>query len=117
MKSFVAHNFLDYFPRSVLINGKQIIERRYIDDDEVVLSLKKMDSKVTWPALEQAWASLTTGVSQLLKGTSIYVVGASSEINWAVARELATGLEYVVLIAFCLKKCREIRNILLCVTT
>jgi NAD(P)-dependent dehydrogenase (short-subunit alcohol dehydrogenase family) len=36
-------------------------------------------------------------VSELLKGTSIYVVGASTTINWAVAKELATGLGYVFL--------------------
>jgi hypothetical protein len=42
---------------------------RYIDDDEIVLSLKKMDNDVKWPSLEEAWSSLTVGVSQLLKGT------------------------------------------------
>lgn len=57
-----------------------------------------MDSDVKWPSLEEAWASLTIGVSQLLKGTSVYIVGGSSEINWVIAKELATGLEYVILI-------------------
>ena len=71
---------------------------RYVDEHEVVLSLKKMDADVQWPALVEAWNSLATGVSQLLKGTSIYVVGSSSDINWAVARELAVGLEYVPLL-------------------
>jgi hypothetical protein len=71
---------------------------RYIDDDEIVLSLKKMDNDVKWPSLEEAWSSLTVGVSQLLKGTSVYIVGGSSEINWAIAKELASGLEYVILI-------------------
>lgn len=69
----------------------------YIDDEEIVLSLRKMDSDVKWPSLEEAWASLTIGVSQLLKGTSVYIVGGSSEINWVIAKELATGLEYVPL--------------------
>ena len=71
---------------------------RYIDDEEIVLSLKKMDNDVKWPSLAEAWSSLTEGVSQLLKGTSVYIVGGSSEINWAIAKELAAGLEYVVLI-------------------
>uniref|UniRef100_A0A7I4ADC7 CS domain-containing protein n=3 Tax=Physcomitrium patens TaxID=3218 RepID=A0A7I4ADC7_PHYPA len=69
----------------------------YIDDSEIVLSLKKTDDDVKWPSLEEAWASLTEGVSQLLKGTSVYVVGGSTDINWAVAKELAAGLEYVPL--------------------
>jgi hypothetical protein len=64
----------------------------YVDDNEIILSLKKMDTDLKWPALLEGWTSLTTGVSELLKGTSIYVVGASTTINWAVAKELATGL-------------------------
>ncbi len=70
---------------------------RYVDDNEIILSLKKMDTDLKWPALLEGWTSLTTGVSELLKGTSIYVVGASTTINWAVAKELATGLGYVFL--------------------
>jgi hypothetical protein len=69
---------------------------RYVDDNEIVLSLKKMDTDLKWPALLEGWASLTTGVSELMKGTSVYVIGASITINWAVAKELATGLGYVV---------------------
>ncbi|CAK9260235.1 unnamed protein product [Sphagnum jensenii] len=69
----------------------------YVDDNEIILSLKKMDTDLKWPALLEGWMSLTTGVSELLKGTSIYVVGASTAINWAVAKELATGLGYVFL--------------------
>ncbi|KAH9542708.1 hypothetical protein CY35_13G022400 [Sphagnum magellanicum] len=69
----------------------------YVDDNEIILSLKKMDTDLKWPALLEGWTSLTTGVSELLKGTSIYVVGASTTINWAVAKELATGLGYVPL--------------------
>ncbi len=68
-----------------------------MDDNEIILSLKKMDTDLKWPALLEGWTSLTTGVSELLKGTSIYVVGASTTINWAVAKELATGLGYVFL--------------------
>jgi hypothetical protein len=70
---------------------------RYVDDNEIVLSLKKMDTDLKWPALLEGWASLTTGVSELMKGTSVYVIGASITINWAVAKELATGLGYVPL--------------------
>lgn len=70
-----------------------VLVPRYIDDSEIVLSLKKTDDDVKWPSLEEAWASLTEGVSQLLKGTSVYVVGGSTDINWAVAKELAAGLE------------------------
>jgi hypothetical protein len=69
---------------------------RYVDDNEIVLSLKKMDTDLKWPALLEGWASLTTGVSELMKGTSVYVIGSSITINWAVAKELATGLGYVV---------------------
>ncbi|KAH8943012.1 hypothetical protein BDL97_13G026600 [Sphagnum fallax] len=67
----------------------------YVDDNEIILSLKKMDTDLKWPALLEGWMSLTIGVSELLKGTSIYVVGASTAINWAVAKELATGLGHV----------------------
>jgi hypothetical protein len=69
---------------------------RYVDDNEIVLSLKKMDTDLKWPALLEGWASLRTGVSELMKGTSIYVTGSSITINSAVAKELATGLGYVV---------------------
>jgi hypothetical protein len=68
-----------------------------VDDNEIVLSLKKMDTDLKWPALLEGWASLRTGVSELMKGTSIYVTGSSITINSAVAKELATGLGYVPL--------------------
>lgn len=41
--------------------------------------------------------SLTAGVSQLLKGTSVYLVGDSTEINQKVAGELASGIGYVLI--------------------
>ncbi|KAH9321297.1 hypothetical protein KI387_015936 [Taxus chinensis] len=69
----------------------------YIDENDLVLSLKKNDVDVKWPDIMEAWHSLGTGVSALLKGTSVYLVGDSSEINWEVARELAIGLEYTPL--------------------
>lgn len=68
-----------------------------IDENELVLSLKKNDADVKWPDILEAWHSLSIGVSELLKGTSVYLVGDSSEINWAVARELALGLKYAPL--------------------
>lgn len=68
-----------------------------IDENEVVVSLKKNDVDVKWPDILEAWHSLSIGVSELLKGTSVYLVGDSSEINWAVARELALGLKYAPL--------------------
>ncbi|GLJ12419.1 hypothetical protein SUGI_0190630 [Cryptomeria japonica] len=69
----------------------------YIDENDLVVSLKKSDVDVKWPDIMEAWHSLGTGVSALLKGTSVYLVGDSSEINWAVARELAVSLEYTPL--------------------
>jgi len=44
----------------------------------------------------ESWESLAAGSSQLLKETSIYLVGDSTEINQKVAEELATGLGYVL---------------------
>ncbi|KAI4328031.1 hypothetical protein L6164_020427 [Bauhinia variegata] len=38
---------------------------------------------------------LRAGSTKFLKGTSIYLVGDSTEINQKVARELATGLDVV----------------------
>eukprot|EP00249_Psilotum_nudum_P020635 c27787_g1_i4 orf=571-1500(-) len=69
----------------------------YLDKNEIFLSLKKVDREIAWPGLLEEWKTLTLGVSKLLKGTSIYLVGESTEINWAVAKELAMGLGYVPL--------------------
>ncbi|CAM6094774.1 unnamed protein product [Calypogeia fissa] len=69
----------------------------FVDETEIVISLKKADDELSWPDLIEVWQSLAKGVSTLLKGTSVYVVGESTEINWAVAQELAAGLEYVPL--------------------
>lgn len=68
---------------------------RYIDDDQLVVNLKKHDPDLKWPDIIESWESLTAGSTQLLKGTSIYLVGDSTEINQKVARELATGLGYM----------------------
>ncbi|KAL7225126.1 hypothetical protein ACSBR1_020434 [Camellia fascicularis] len=58
-----------------------------MDDDQLVVNLKKQDPDLKWPDIIESWESLTVGVMQLLKGTSIYLVGDSSEINEKIARE------------------------------
>lgn len=60
--------------------------------------MKKQDPELKWHDIVESWESLTTGVAQLLKGTSIFLVGESTEINNSVARELAVGLGYVPLL-------------------
>lgn len=67
---------------------------RYIDDGQLVVNLKKQDPDLKWPDIVESWESLIVGAAQLLKGTSIYIVGNSTEINQKVARELAVGLGY-----------------------
>ncbi|XP_058104003.1 probable inactive shikimate kinase like 2, chloroplastic isoform X2 [Magnolia sinica] len=69
----------------------------YIDEDQLVVNLKKLNMDLKWPDITETWESLTTGVLQLLKGTSIYVIGDSTEINQKVAKELAVGLGYTPL--------------------
>ncbi|KAF8380741.1 hypothetical protein HHK36_028231 [Tetracentron sinense] len=69
----------------------------YIDEDQLVVNLKKHDPDLKWPDVVESWESLTIGIRQLLKGTSIYIVGNSTEINQKVARELAVGLGYTPL--------------------
>ncbi|XP_002518979.2 probable inactive shikimate kinase like 2, chloroplastic isoform X2 [Ricinus communis] len=69
----------------------------YIDDDQLVINLKKQVPELKWPDIVESWESLTAGAMQLLKGTSIYIVGDSTEINQKVARELAVGLGYTPL--------------------
>ncbi|XP_057799403.1 probable inactive shikimate kinase like 2, chloroplastic isoform X2 [Salvia miltiorrhiza] len=69
----------------------------YIDDTQLVVNLKKQDPELKWHDIVESWESLTTGVAQLLKGTSIFLVGESTEINNNIARELAVGLGYTPL--------------------
>ncbi|XP_022731830.1 probable inactive shikimate kinase like 2, chloroplastic [Durio zibethinus] len=69
----------------------------YIDDDQLVINLKKRDPDLKWPDIMESWESLSAGSLQLLKGTSIYIVGDSTEINQKVARELAVALGYTPL--------------------
>lgn len=60
------------------------------------MSLKKQDAELKWPDILESWESLTTVAGQLLKGTSVYLVGDSTEINQIVARELSAGLGYAL---------------------
>ncbi|EYU43714.1 hypothetical protein ABFS82_01G109400 [Erythranthe guttata] len=69
----------------------------YIDDAQLVVNLKKQDSELKWPDIMESWESLTTGSIQLFKGTSIFLVGDSTDINHKIARELAVGLGYTPL--------------------
>lgn len=67
---------------------------RYIDEDQLVINLKKHDPDLKWPDIVESWESLTAGSTQLLKGTSIFLIGDSTDINQKVAHELAVGLGY-----------------------
>ncbi|KAH9687419.1 putative inactive shikimate kinase like 2 [Citrus sinensis] len=69
----------------------------YIDEDQLVINLKKQDPELKWPDIVESWESLTAGSMQLLKGTSIFLVGDSTEVNEKVALELAVGLGYTPL--------------------
>ncbi|KAG6636247.1 probable inactive shikimate kinase like 2, chloroplastic [Carya illinoinensis] len=69
----------------------------YIDEDQLVINLKKQDPDLKWPDIVESWESLTVGSMQLLQGTSIYIIGDSTEINQKVAQELAVGLGYTPL--------------------
>ncbi|XP_072983357.1 probable inactive shikimate kinase like 2, chloroplastic isoform X1 [Typha latifolia] len=69
----------------------------YIDEEQLVVNLKKYDTDLKWPDIGESWESLTSGILQLLKGTSIYIIGYSTEINQSVAEELAAGIGYVPL--------------------
>ncbi|RWR86815.1 Shikimate kinase/Threonine synthase-like protein 1 [Cinnamomum micranthum f. kanehirae] len=69
----------------------------YIDEDQLVINLKKRDTDLKWPDILETWQSLTTGALQLLQGTSIYIIGDTTAVNKYVARELAVGLGYTPL--------------------
>nr|AFK33503.1 unknown [Lotus japonicus] len=69
----------------------------YIDEDQLVVNFKKQDPDLKWPDIMESWESLAAGSTQLLQGTSIYLVGDSTEINQKVAQELAIGLGYTPL--------------------
>ncbi|KAL5177442.1 putative inactive shikimate kinase like 2, chloroplastic [Glycine soja] len=65
---------------------------RYIDDDQLVVNFKKQDPDLRWLDIMESWESLTARSPQLLQGTSIYIVGDSTEINQKGAQKLATDL-------------------------
>ncbi|KAG8374580.1 hypothetical protein BUALT_Bualt10G0010200 [Buddleja alternifolia] len=69
----------------------------YIDESQLVVNLKKQDPELKWPDIMESWESLTVGIMQLLKGTSVFLVGESTEINNKIAREVAVGLGYTPL--------------------
>ncbi|XP_030533608.1 probable inactive shikimate kinase like 2, chloroplastic isoform X1 [Rhodamnia argentea] len=69
----------------------------YLDDDQLVINLKKQNPELKWPDIVESWESLAAGSMQLLRGTSIYIIGDSMEINQKVAKELAVGLGYTPL--------------------
>lgn len=56
--------------------------------------MKKHNNELKWPDLMESWNSLTEGIVTLLKGTSIFIVGNSTEINQKVASKLASGIGY-----------------------
>lgn len=78
-----------------------MISNRYIDEDQLVINLKKQDPELKWPDIVESWESLTAGSMQLLKGTSIFLVGDSTEVNEKVALELAVGLGYSTFFLLC----------------
>ncbi|KAG5001583.1 hypothetical protein JHK87_022655 [Glycine soja] len=67
---------------------------KYIDDDQLVVNFKKQDPDLRWLDIMESWESLTARSPQLLQGTSIYIVGDSTEINQKGAQKLATDLGY-----------------------
>ncbi|KAK8945097.1 hypothetical protein KSP39_PZI008115 [Platanthera zijinensis] len=69
----------------------------YIDEDQLVINLKKHEEELNWPDIMESWESLRIAAPQLLKGTSIYIVGESTEINEEVAKVLAIGIGYTPL--------------------
>lgn len=80
--------------RSSLFRQRLHALDRYIDDDQLVVNLKKQDPDLKWPDIVESWDSLTVGSLQLLQGTAIFIVGDSTEINETVAREIAVGIGY-----------------------
>jgi hypothetical protein len=60
---------------------------RFIDEDQLVVNLKKVEQELKWPDRDESWESLTSGIAQILTGISIHIVGDSTDINEAVAKE------------------------------
>lgn len=69
----------------------------YLEEGEVVVSLKKANADLAWPGLVEEFAAMGTGVGRLLKSCSVNVVGPRTDANWAVAQELARAMGHVPL--------------------
>ncbi|VAH05676.1 unnamed protein product [Triticum turgidum subsp. durum] len=67
----------------------------FIDEDQLVVNLKKVEQELKWPDIDESWKSLTAGITQLLTGISVHIVGDSTDINEAVAKEIAEGIGYL----------------------
>ncbi|KAJ3681664.1 hypothetical protein LUZ60_014237 [Juncus effusus] len=85
-----------------LIDVNQLFERVkssetiwYIDEEQLVVNLKKVDKEVKWPDIMESWETLTEGILQFINGISIYIIGNSTEINEAVAKEIAAGIGFM----------------------
>jgi hypothetical protein len=59
------------------------------------VNLKKVEQELKWPDIDESWESLTSGITQLLTGISVHIVGDSTDINEAVAKEIAEGIGYL----------------------
>ncbi|PQP99600.1 putative inactive shikimate kinase like 2 chloroplastic [Prunus yedoensis var. nudiflora] len=74
----------------------------YIDDDELVINLKKQDPELKWPDIMESWKSLTLGSMQLLKGASnlhwLLAEGSDSvaEAEIAILQSLSSHVRAVV---------------------
>lgn len=77
-----------------------ILQHRFIDEDQLVVNLKKVEQELKWPDIDESWESLTSGITQLLTGISVHIVGDSTDINEAVAKEIAEGIGSVLFIYF-----------------
>jgi hypothetical protein len=66
----------------------------------LVVNLKKVEQELKWPDIDESWESLTSGITQILTGISIDIVGDSTNINEAVAKEIAEGIGSVPLISY-----------------
>jgi hypothetical protein len=64
-----------------------------------VVNLKKVEQELKWPDIDESWESLTSGITQLLTGISVHIVGDNTDINEAVAKEIAEGIGCVLLIS------------------
>ena len=64
-----------------------------------MVNLKKVEQELKWPDIDESWESLTAGITQLLTGISIHIVGDSTDLNDAVAKEIAEGIGCVLLIS------------------